>query len=197
MNETLEESIKRIIDNFFKVSKLFTSLDITNQLKCENKNIKHKDVANLVRLMFVQNKINHKRTLIDVNLTNGLKAKAYLYHKETQDPSEYKNRNNILINEYTFFRKLKSDCRLEIPQKIIKTLGWKKYDLIYAYNNINTLSYDALYLKKVNYKSTIGQFIVDKDNRVRVPKTILKKCNFILNLKRKIYLSPIGDLIIL
>ncbi|MBC7806306.1 MAG: hypothetical protein H7145_09155 [Akkermansiaceae bacterium] len=69
----------------------FTALDISNVLKAKNLPVRHREVAAVVRGLYVgggMGAFGYVRDLIHVSTPDG-SAQAYLYRHGTQDPSDY------------------------------------------------------------------------------------------------------------
>jgi hypothetical protein len=79
---TWEEEVSMVIDGFMQKDELFTALDVSNEVKKVFPQIRHRQVRDEVRtlfLTFIEPK-GWARTPITVNLDNGTTAEALLYH---------------------------------------------------------------------------------------------------------------------
>jgi len=98
---SLEDKVYNTIEDFCEDYKSFTSLDISNAVKQGGfPNARHREVAEFVRVFYDKDGMgdwDYTRTLIDVELLNGLKTKAYLYHHNTVNPDAYLDRSQVAI----------------------------------------------------------------------------------------------------
>lgn len=98
---SLRNIVLETIDQFADDFTPFTSLDISNAIKVAGHSYRHREVANVVRELFFQDRHiqSHEyiKTNIVVRLPNGRSAMAFLYHHETTDPNEYVNRSQVSI----------------------------------------------------------------------------------------------------
>jgi len=90
--------------------------------------------------------------------------------------------NDIIVNP-------KKDGRVEIPQSIVKIMGWEFHNKLYAYKNKDEL---ILSFEKKSFGELLGTLKVS-NKRIRVPSTFLKKTG----LKNDISISCKLDSIIL
>ena len=77
----------------------FTSLDISNSLKRQRFPLRHRDSAEVIRMIYdtgAMNSCGYLRELIQVQ-ANGREevATAWLYRHESVDPNEYQDREQI------------------------------------------------------------------------------------------------------
>lgn len=81
---------QRVLDSFTGQGALFTGLDVSNVVKSTLPDVRHRDVAPLVRDMYERGAMGeYTQTLIDVMANGATPAQAYLYHLAEYDPSLY------------------------------------------------------------------------------------------------------------
>lgn len=97
----MQTKIRDIVETFCNDLISFTSLDISNAVKQEGfPEARHRDIAPVVRQLFADGEIpsfGYTRTLIDVELLNGLKTKTNLYHHVSISPDSYMDRKQVAI----------------------------------------------------------------------------------------------------
>ncbi|HEX2549581.1 MAG TPA: hypothetical protein VHM20_07120 [Gammaproteobacteria bacterium] len=78
----LEDLVLEIVKNHVLNEKLFTALDISNEVKIKMPHARHKDVRDVVRALWSSEieAHNYDRTAIEVTLADGSKKEALLYH---------------------------------------------------------------------------------------------------------------------
>lgn len=88
--EELAAVTARVLDTFTSSGMLFTALDVSNAVKGTLTDIRHREVAPLVREAFDRGSMGpYKQTLIDV-MAEGRKAvQAFLYHLPKHPTSNY------------------------------------------------------------------------------------------------------------
>jgi hypothetical protein len=100
--QEIREVVEDTVGFFIDCKESFTSLDISNDVK-ENTLpwVRHSEVAEQIRILYQEDfwgiKSGYKRTIIDVYLSNGTSATAYLYHSEDSSPDDYNNRNQTAV----------------------------------------------------------------------------------------------------
>lgn len=79
---TLEDTVRSVVEEFMKNEVLFTALDVSNGVKLVLPHAKHREVRDAVRSMFTTDieTQDWARTPITVNLADGTTAEALLYH---------------------------------------------------------------------------------------------------------------------
>jgi hypothetical protein len=94
---------KRVIDMYTFQGTLFTSLDVSNAVKQTLPELRHREIAPVVRQMFDDDIMgaNYTRTMIDVMAggARGKPAEAWLYHLTSASPDDYGDdqRNQLAI----------------------------------------------------------------------------------------------------
>jgi hypothetical protein len=100
-----ERIIKMKVEEFLQQGKMFTSVDIANEIKLSGTWIRNRDVAGYLRgnamslarmLMMV-----YRQTLIPVTLDDGTVSETYLYHPIQTDASEYTTTNQRALDPLT------------------------------------------------------------------------------------------------
>jgi hypothetical protein len=98
--EELAAVTARVLDTFTSSGMLFTALDVSNAVKGTLTDIRHREVAPLVREAFERGSMGpYRQTLIDV-MAEGRKAvQAFLYHLPKHPTSNYDDsmRNQLAI----------------------------------------------------------------------------------------------------
>lgn len=81
----LNDEVRSVIDNFVKNGDLFTALDVSNKVKMSMPTARHSEVRDVVRSLFTSDLEPNgwARTPIQVELSNGSKETALLYHPLT------------------------------------------------------------------------------------------------------------------
>ena len=81
-NSNLNDVVRSVIVDFVKGDKLFTGLDVSNEVKNLLPFARHSEVSDLVRQMFPTDMetSGYGRTPIDVTLKDGSSRTAMLYH---------------------------------------------------------------------------------------------------------------------
>ncbi|MCA9690456.1 MAG: hypothetical protein R3A51_04670 [Nannocystaceae bacterium] len=82
---------RRVVDQFTEQGLMFTALDVSNVVKKSLRQVRHREVAPLVRELFEEDGMgdDYQRTLIDVMAGGKSKAQAFLYHLKTDNPQQY------------------------------------------------------------------------------------------------------------
>lgn len=82
MTQLEEDSVRSIVKDFMSKDLLFTALDVSNEAKKVFPQLRHRDVRDVVRTMFVSDMETNGwgRTDIQVKLEDGSSATAILYH---------------------------------------------------------------------------------------------------------------------
>jgi hypothetical protein len=98
MDNRLDEEIGCIEADFICSGKIFTALDVGNELKKKGVNVRQRDVSPIVRKHFRESDIysehGYTRTLISVN---GSKDQAFLYLHITDDHETYVERDQTAL----------------------------------------------------------------------------------------------------
>jgi hypothetical protein len=78
----LNDEVRSVVDGFVKNGELFTALDVSNKVKMAMPTARHSEVRDVVRNLFTTDLEPNgwAHTPIQVELTNGQKATALLYH---------------------------------------------------------------------------------------------------------------------
>lgn len=78
----INDIVKNVVIDFVKEQKLFTALDISNEVKKSYPFYRHKEIRDNVRSLFSTEieTANYTKTPITVNLEDGSTAEALLYH---------------------------------------------------------------------------------------------------------------------
>lgn len=81
----LNDEVRSVIDGLVKNGELFTALDVSNKVKMAMPTARHSEVRDIVRSLFTSDLEPNgwARTPIQVELTNGSKETALLYHPLT------------------------------------------------------------------------------------------------------------------
>jgi hypothetical protein len=79
---SLEDQVLQVVLDFIKDEKLFTALDVSNKVKETSPHVRHKEVRDIVRDLFVNEMqpLSYTRSDIKVTLPNGSTTTAILYH---------------------------------------------------------------------------------------------------------------------
>ena len=82
MSNTLEDTVRSVVQDFMKADMLFTALDVSNTVKQVMPNARHREVRDLVRGMFTTDIETQSwaRSPIQVILEDGSTTEALLYH---------------------------------------------------------------------------------------------------------------------
>jgi hypothetical protein len=81
---------QRVLDSFTAQGALFTGLDVSNVVKNTCPDVRHRDIAPLVRELYERGAMGeYTQTLIDVMANGATPAQAYLYHLAEYDASLY------------------------------------------------------------------------------------------------------------
>lgn len=78
----LQDLVSEVVTDFVESGRLFTALDVSNEVKGKDPTARHKDVRNVVRELwtsFIELQ-DYDRTPIIVTLANGSLVDALLYH---------------------------------------------------------------------------------------------------------------------
>ena len=93
----LQDKATEIVENYCDNLESFTSLDVSNRAKQSGfSSVRHREIAHIVRVFFVDGVMEdygYERTMIDVTLSNGIAAQAYLYHHQSVDANSYDRRS--------------------------------------------------------------------------------------------------------
>jgi hypothetical protein len=88
--EQLEAVTARVLDAFTSAGMLFTALDVSNSVKQTLPDIRHREVAPIVRDAFSRGSMGpYKQTMIDVIAEGRKAAEAFLYHLPKNPPTDY------------------------------------------------------------------------------------------------------------
>ena len=79
---TLQDTVRAVVEDLVHTEQLFTALDVSNKVKVQLPNVRHRDVRDQVRVLFDtwMTSMDYERTPITVTLEDGSTAKAMLYH---------------------------------------------------------------------------------------------------------------------
>jgi hypothetical protein len=82
---TLQDTVRAVLQDFISREVLFTALDVSNSVKQQLPNTRHREVRDEVRAMFATDIETQgwAKTPISVTLADGSKADALLYHPLT------------------------------------------------------------------------------------------------------------------
>jgi hypothetical protein len=82
---TLQDTVRLVVQDFISREVLFTALDVSNAVKQQMPNARHREVRDEVRSMFTTDIESQgwAKTPITVNLADGTTAEALLYHPLT------------------------------------------------------------------------------------------------------------------
>lgn len=147
--EQLAAVTARVLDTFTSSGMLFTALDVSNAVKGSLSDIRHREVAPLVREAFDRGSMGpYRQTLIDV-VTEGRKAaQAYLYHLPKHPTSNYDDsmRSQLAIPPVAISEgdddesitdatvdalvKVGLDGRGRVPRHLLKNAGIQGDDII-------------------------------------------------------------------
>jgi hypothetical protein len=98
---SLEDKVVDVMEDFCDNYQSFTSLDVSNKVKQDGfPGSRHREVAEIIREKYsngLMDTWDYSRALIDVELLNGLRTKAYLYHHNTVSPDTYMDRSQVAI----------------------------------------------------------------------------------------------------
>jgi bifunctional DNA-binding transcriptional regulator/antitoxin component of YhaV-PrlF toxin-antitoxin module len=96
----LKDKVLETVESFCNDLKSFTSLDISNYVKQHYPSVRHREIATIVRSLYTDGSLdseNYERSLIDVQISNGMMRDAYLYHHQTISPDDYDDRAQTAI----------------------------------------------------------------------------------------------------
>ncbi len=79
---TLQDTVRTVVDELIDNDELFTALDVSNKVKSQLPNARHREVRDVVRNIFTTEIATkgYARSPITVTLDNGTTADALLYH---------------------------------------------------------------------------------------------------------------------
>jgi hypothetical protein len=79
---SLQDTVRSVVEEFILRDELFTALDVSNKVKAQQPNARHREVRDLVRNMFTSEieTRGYTRSPITVTLGDGTTAEALLYH---------------------------------------------------------------------------------------------------------------------
>ena len=78
---TLEDTVKQVVNDFVTTATLFTALDVSNEVKKTMPASRHREVRDIVRSMYADIQLlSYGRTPINVILEDGTTVEALLYH---------------------------------------------------------------------------------------------------------------------
>lgn len=145
------EVVEKVIKEFCKEGKSFTSLDVSNKVKEEIPTARHQNIAEMMKSLLPFDPL-YKSSVIEVQLDN-FKVKTLLYHKKGSLPF-YTLPEVVKIKEEEFEVKyliINEDGRVSIPKSWLKRfVGWfderdiiidRKFNKLYIYcefENLNT-----------------------------------------------------------
>ncbi len=181
--------VEEVVDDFMSELKLFTSLDVSNEVKLRGNNVRHREVAEIVRNLFneIMIKRDYNRRLITVNLGPDETTKAYLYFYKSLSSDYTKTSQKAIhfqedkktvsdigdVAETTLMDilhvKSKSDGRLEVPKKMLPWKSGTSVDFIIVAGKIE-LFVDSLVCDYV--------IRVDPFGRLRIPVSMMREAGF-------------------
>lgn len=105
MSNTLEDTVRSVVQDFMKADMLFTALDVSNTVKQVMPNARHREVRDLVRGMFTTDIESQSwaRSPIQVVLEDGSTTEALLYHPLT-DSWDLDNKYDAQRRNLTSYR---------------------------------------------------------------------------------------------
>jgi hypothetical protein len=79
---SLQDTVRAVVEEFIQRNELFTALDVSNEVKSQLPNTRHREVRDAVRNMFTSEieTQGYTRSPITVTLGDGTTAEALLYH---------------------------------------------------------------------------------------------------------------------
>lgn len=82
LNQSEESFVRQVVACFMSANTLFTALDVSNEVKKTCPQVRHREVRDVVRALFITDiePSGWARTDITVNLEDGNSATALLYH---------------------------------------------------------------------------------------------------------------------
>lgn len=88
--QVLRAVAQRVLDSFTAQGALFTGLDVSNVVKSTLPDVRHRDIAPVVREMYERGAMGeYTQTLIDVMANGQTPTQAFLYHLAEYDASLY------------------------------------------------------------------------------------------------------------
>jgi hypothetical protein len=101
----LEDTVRTVVQDLISSEVLFTALDISNAVKQQLPNARHREVRDVVRGMFTSDieSAGWARTPITVTLGDGTTAEALLYHPLT-DSWDLDNKYDVQQRTASSFR---------------------------------------------------------------------------------------------
>lgn len=102
---TLQDTVRLVVQDFISREVLFTALDVSNAVKQQVPNARHREVRDEVRSMFTTDIESQgwAKTPITVSLADGSSAEALLYHPLT-DSWDLDNKYSTQQRSATSFR---------------------------------------------------------------------------------------------
>lgn len=89
-DQVLRAVTQRVLDSFTGQGALFTALDVSNAVKGTLPDVRHREIAPVVRDLYERGAMGeYTQTLIDVLADGHKQAQAYLYHLYEHDASLY------------------------------------------------------------------------------------------------------------
>lgn len=89
-DQVLRAVTQRVLDSFTGQGALFTALDVSNAVKGTLPDVRHREIAPVVRELFERGAMgDYAQTLIDVLADGHKQTQAYLYHLYEHSPSLY------------------------------------------------------------------------------------------------------------
>jgi hypothetical protein len=131
--------ISQIVTDFCLNGKLFTALDVSNEVKKQLPYARHKEVRDEVRALFKTDMPGYDRTPITVTLSDGSTTEALLYHPlscpsndlETQYYNQ-KAANNTAVNNV-------SNSNVQVPNNSISVTASSQQVTVTAAPNAKEL----------------------------------------------------------
>lgn len=179
-----ETAISGAIDALCAEHLSFTGYDVTRTARKAVGEFmaRHRTLKSVVRRAFQEGNFpdEYDRTLIDVAGSD-----TFIYHPDTEDPYQYDAQSlfsdiskgddpddvqdNVALDGDKVY-KTNSECRLSIPQRLLKQMNLSSGDIIYLQKDV-----DKKILKVTGIPLTAGceELNINSDGRVRISNTIL------------------------
>ena len=188
--EQLEAVCARVLDTFTSAGMLFTALDVSNAVKTSLSDIRHREVAPIVRDAFARGSMgSYKQTLIDV-ITEGRKpAEAFLYHLPAHPTSNYDDSmrsqlaippvasgaedDDTTITDATLdaLVKVGVDGRGRVPRHLLKNAGIAGDDVVIRVQAVPPKL--EIYQKGATLTGQTQDIAMDHPSLLHVPETMI------------------------
>lgn len=115
----LNDEVRNVVDGFVKNGELFTALDVSNKVKMAMPTARHSEVRDVVRNLFTTDLEPNgwAHTPIQVELTNGQKATALLYHP-LSDSWDLDRKYDVQKRAQAAIRPVVSAPTTQLPQAV-------------------------------------------------------------------------------